>query len=176
MAKLDSNRLIFGLFLIILVAIGEVAFEALHIPAWPAFMVMIFFLMAHGDKKTALPILVGGSVGILCLVLTKFFVMGVGPSIGMTLAKVIFILFVVYVIVAFGETIPMVLNIYAFMFYTVSGIAIYVPNPDIKTAPFLWIGILLIGGGFFILGIMGIFKIVTAIALKKAAKASAPAK
>jgi len=176
MAKFDSNRLIFGLFLIILVAIGEVVAEVLHIPFWPAFLVMIFFLMAHGDKKTALPILIGGSVGILCLVLTIFFVKSVGPSIGIFLAKIIFILFVVYVIVAFGEMVPMVVNIYTFIFYTVSGIAIYVPNPDIKTAPFLWIGILLIGGGLFVLGIMGIFKIVTAIAMKKAAKVSAPAK
>ncbi len=118
MAKFDSNRLIFGLFLIILVAIGEVVAEALHIPLWPAFMAMIFFLMAHGDKKTALPILVGGSVGIICLVLTKFFVMGVGPSIGMTVAKLIFILFVVYIIVAFGEMIPMLVNIYTFFFFT----------------------------------------------------------
>jgi hypothetical protein len=58
MLKFDRNRLIFGLFLIILVAIGYLVMEALQVPTWPAFMVLIFFLMAKGDKKTALPILV----------------------------------------------------------------------------------------------------------------------
>ncbi len=171
MVKFDKNRLIFGLFLIILVAIGEVVAEELHIVFWPAFLAMAFFLMAHGDKKTALPILVGGSVGIICLILTKFFVLNVGPSIGMSVAKIFFILLVVYIIVAFGEMIPMAVNIYTFFFYIASGIAIYVPNPNSKTAPYLWIAITLIGGGLAILGLMGIYKIVTAMAMKRAAKA-----
>jgi hypothetical protein len=171
MIKFDRNRLIFGLFLIILVAIGYLVMEALQVPTWPAFMAMIFFLMAKGDKKTALPILVGGTVGILFLVLAKFFVMGVGPSIGLGTAKLIFILLVVYTIVAFAEIIPIFVNIYSFMFFLIAALATNVPNPNPRMAPFLWIGVLLIGGGLFVLGIMGIYKILTAIVLKKAAKA-----
>jgi len=53
MAKLSKDRLIFGVFLIIVVALVEIISGKLGFPAWPAFMVMIFFFEAHMDIKKA---------------------------------------------------------------------------------------------------------------------------
>src|SRR4029077_10454377 len=40
MAKLDSQRLIFGAFLMIPIILAEVVFGHLKLPAWPAFLAM----------------------------------------------------------------------------------------------------------------------------------------
>ncbi len=62
MAKLSKDRLIFGVPLIIVVALGMIILGKLGFPndTWPAFMVMIFFFEAHMDIKKAPHILVGG--------------------------------------------------------------------------------------------------------------------
>src|SRR2546430_12601688 len=45
-----------------------------------------------------------------------------------TLFRSIYILAAVYAIFAFGEMIPLVLNNYTFMFFTVAGLALAAPN------------------------------------------------
>ncbi|MBU0992994.1 MAG: hypothetical protein KJ737_10920 [Proteobacteria bacterium] len=157
MAKLSKQRLIFGMFLLVLIVAAEIVLAHLKFPAWPAFMVMIFFFESHMDIKKAPSILVGGAVGILCILLTKYFIMAVAPALGVEVSKLLIICLIVYAIVAFGEILPIVFNNYAFMYFLVSGIAVKVLDP----APnlFLWIGIELVVGVIFIAGIIGIGKI-----------------
>ncbi|MBU4055051.1 MAG: hypothetical protein KKA41_11835 [Proteobacteria bacterium] len=157
MEKLDKQRLIFGLFLIAFIIILELILHHFHLPAWPAFLVMIFFFETHMDPKKASHIIVGGLFGILCLILTGLFIKALAPVLGLMTARLAFICLVVYAIVVFGEMLPMVFNNYAFMFFLISGLAATVPNP--APNPYLWMGIELVGGTIIILGVMGIGKL-----------------
>jgi hypothetical protein len=172
--KLDPQRLVFGLFLLVLIVVGEIILSHFSLPVWPAFMIMIFFFMEHMDIKKAPHMLVGGLFGIACILLIKWFVTALGPVIGVELSKLLFICIFVYAIIAFGEMIPIVLNNYAFMFFTVSAaVAILLATmKEPKPFPLVEVmGVELIGGGLFIAGIIGILKLLGALAKKKAAKA-----
>jgi hypothetical protein len=127
-------------------------------------MIMIFFFVEHMDIKKAPNILVGGLFGIVCIILAKYFVEALAASLGTELSKLLFIIIIVYLIVALGEIIPILFNNYAFMFLTVSAVAIRTPGAN----PLIWMGVELAGGAIFIAGIMGIFKIMGALARKKA--------
>jgi hypothetical protein len=165
MAKLDKNRLIFGLFLIILIAIGEIIFHVLHVPAWPAFLIMIFFFMAHMDKKQAPNMLVGGAFGILMIIAAKIIVTSlVGAGLDQFVSFLIFVLVFVYCIVALGEILPILFNNYAFMALLFTATYMQTPNPQ---NPFVLTAILLIGGGIFIIGILGIVKLLMKLASPK---------
>lgn len=166
MAKLNPQRLIFGLFLLVLIVVGEIFLGHFKLPGWPAFMVMIFFFTEHMNIKKAPEILIGGIFGIACIILAKFFVQATAPSLGLEAAKILFVVIIVYAIVAFGEVLPILFNNYAFMFLTVSALASTTPNPN----PFVWIAIEVIGGGIAIAGIMGIVKIMGILAQGKAAQ------
>ncbi|HPK45940.1 MAG TPA: hypothetical protein PLV62_13240, partial [Spirochaetota bacterium] len=116
MARLDKSRLIFGLFLVIVIVIGEIVFHLLHVPSWPAYLIMIFFFMANMDKKQALNMLVGGAFGILMIIVARFAIVALmGAGLDQFVSTLIFIIIFVYCIVAFGEVIPFLFNNYAFM-------------------------------------------------------------
>ena len=51
MPAFDRNRLVFGLYLLGLIAVFEIGTGKLHLPAWPAFIAMIFFFSEHMDPK-----------------------------------------------------------------------------------------------------------------------------
>jgi hypothetical protein len=169
MAKLSKDRLVFGVFLIIVIALGEITMGILDYPAWPAFMVMIFFFEAHMDTKKAPTILAGGLFGIAQIILIKIFLGFAGASMGMDMAKLTYVLIFVYLIVALGEIVPIIFNNYAFMFFLVSGVAVKAPEPNV----YVWMGVELIGGAIFIAAILGIVKILGSLAAKKAAKKAA---
>src|SRR5579863_4958781 len=101
--KFDRQRLVFGLYLLVPIAAFEIVTGHLHVPAWPAFAAMVFFFAEHMDPKKALPILVGGAAGIGCLLLFRPVVGALAPLMGVELARLAFILILVYAIVAFGE-------------------------------------------------------------------------
>jgi len=166
MAKLSKDRLIFGLLLIVLIAIGEIVLTKLKLATWPAFMIMIFFFEAHMDTKKAANILLGGLFGIANLILIKMFLDAAAPSLGLDLAKLVYILVFVYLIVALGEVVPILFNNYCFMFFLVAGLAAMTPAPNV----FQWMGVEIVGGGLFIAGILCIMKILGAMAVKKAVK------
>ena len=88
------------------------------------------------------------------------------PSLGLDLAKLVYILVFVYLIVALGEVVPILFNNYCFMFFLVAGLAAMTPAPNV----FQWMAVEIVGGGLFIAGILGIMKILGAMAAKKAVK------
>jgi len=155
MRAFNSQRLIFGLYLLVLIAAFEIATGHLRIPAWPAFVVMIFFFAEHMDPKKAPHILVGGAAGIACILLARPVIGLLAPVVGLEIGRLVFILVVVYAIVAFGEMVPAVFNNYAFMFLTVTGVAVQLPKPN----PFLWMGIELVGGAVLVAGVIAIGKL-----------------
>ena len=165
MARLDKSRLIFGLFLIIVIAIGEIVFHLLHVPSWPAYLIMIFFFMANMDKKQALNMLVGGAFGILMIIIARFAIVALmGAGLDQFVSTLIFIIIFVYCIVALGEVIPFLFNNYAFMAFLFTATYMTVPNP---VNPFVLAAVLLAGGGIFILAILGIVKTLMKLAASK---------
>jgi uncharacterized membrane protein len=164
MAKLSKDRLIFGLLLIVLIAIGMIVLGRLKLATWPAFMVMIFFFEAHMDIKKASHIIIGGLFGIANLIGIKIFLEATGPSLGPELAKLVYVLVFVYAIVALGEVVPILFNNYTFMFFLVSAVAVLTPGPN----PIEWMGVEVVGGILFIAGILGIMKVMGSLAARKA--------
>jgi hypothetical protein len=160
--KIDKQRLIFGLYLLVLIAIAEIVMGQLKLPAWPAFLAMIFFFVEHMDVKKVRHIVVGGAFGI-GLILTATPIIGaLAPMMGVELARLAFILGLVFAIILFGEALPMLFNNYAFMSLTVTGIAVQLPNPN----PIVWMLIALIGGAALIGGVVGIGKLMASTAGK----------
>jgi hypothetical protein len=167
MASFNRQRLVFGLYLLVLIAIADLLAEHFHLPAWPAFMAMIFFFVEHMDPKKAPDILVGSVFGIACILLAAPVVGALTPLVGFELARLAYILGIVYAIVAFGEMLPMVFNNYAFMFLTVTGLAMQTPQPR----PFVWMAVAGAGGALLIGGVILIGKV---MARGAAAGPSAP--
>jgi len=164
MAKISKDRLIFGVPLIIVVALGEIILGKLKLPSWPAFMVMIFFFEAHMDMKKAPNILVGGLFGIANIILIKMFLDATAASMGLELAMLIYVIVFVYLIVALGEVVPIIFNNYAFMYFLVAAVAAKGPAPNV----FAWMEVEVVGGAIFIAAILGIMKILGSLAAKKA--------
>lgn len=169
MAKPDPQRLIFGLFLLVLIVAIESVLHKFHLSGWPAFMVMVFFFVEHMDVKKAPQLLVGGAIGILTALGFFLFVGKFAATLGQLPAILLYICVAVYAIVAFGEMVPVVFNNYAFMFLTVS---IAVAAANLEAAKFLqWLGIELVGGSAAIVGIIGILKLMSALFVPKEAQA-----
>jgi hypothetical protein len=169
MPKFDRQRLIFGLYLLVLIAAAELIVGRFKLPAWPAFIAMIFFFVEHMDVKKVAHIVVGGTFGIGLILLAKPIIGALAPLVGPELASLGFVLGLVYAIVAFGEMVPMFFNNYAFMTLTVTGLAAQQPNPN----PFLWMAMSLVGGGLLIAGVVGIGKLMAPRAEAKQAASSA---
>jgi hypothetical protein len=153
----NPQRMIFGLYLLVLIALAEVVIGHFALPAWPAFMAMIFFFVEHMDIKKAPSILVGGTFGIALIIVAKLMVTALAPALGLELAKLSFVLLVVYAIVALGELVPLLFNNYAFMYLTVSGVAAQLPEPK----PLLWMAMSSLGGALLIAGVVAIGKWMT---------------
>jgi hypothetical protein len=162
MAKPSKERLIFGIYLLLLIIIIDLVLHQFHLPNWPAFFVMIFFFEAHMDVKKAPHIIIGGLIGIVCVVLTALFVKEFAPYIGNTTATLTFVCIAVYAIVAFGEILPVFFNNYAFMSFLISGLASNIADPSQN--PWLWMGVDLVAGTLVVLSILGIRKL-TALTL-----------
>ena len=154
-----KRNIVFGFLLVAFIIIFEIILARLSLPAWPAFMVMIFFFVVHEDTKQSPNILIGGLAGIACVILCGLFIDALQSLIGQEAAKLLFVGLFVYSIVVLQNTIPYVFNSYAFMFFLVSALAMHAT----KANPYIWMGVEFIVGGIFILGIMGINRIVAAI-------------
>src|SRR5580693_8558321 len=153
--KFERHTLIFGLYLIVLVGIAQYVADYLKLPIWPAYMCMIFFFVDHMDVKKAPHIVVGAVAGIAAILLFAPVIGSLAPHIGAEAAKITLILALVYSIVAFNSSFPLVFNSYAFMFITVSGLALETTAPN----PYLWMAVAAIGGSLLIAGVVLIGKI-----------------
>lgn len=154
-----KRAVLFGLLLVAFIIVFEIILAYLSLPAWPAFMVMIFFFVVHEDTKQSPNILLGGLAGIFCVVLCGLFIEALNPLMGHEAAKLIFIGLFVYAIVLLQHAIPYVFNSYAFMFFLVSALAM----PGAKVSPYVWMGIELVVGSIFIIGILGINRVIAAV-------------
>jgi hypothetical protein len=160
MGKVFTEKsFLFGVLLVSFVILFEIILARLCLPAWPAFMVMIFFFVVHEDTKQAPNILIGGLAGIFCVVLSSLFIEALQPVMGHETAKLLFIGLFVYSIVLLKDAIPYVFNSYAFMFFLVAALAM----PTAKVSPYAWMGIELVAGGIFIAGILGMNRLVAVI-------------
>ncbi len=151
-----ARGVLFGFLLVAFIIVFEIILARLGLPAWPAFMAMIFFFVAHEDVSAAPSILIGGLAGIACAVLVEEFIAALGPVLGEEAAKLTFIGLFVYSIVLLKDTIPSVFNSYAFMFFLVGALA----RKASPQSPFVWMGVELVFGGIFIAGVVGITRIV----------------
>lgn len=154
---LTKKNILFGFLLVAFVIIFEIVLARLNLPAWPAFMVMIIFFVVHEDIKQTPHILIGGLTGIFCVVFLAIFVDSLKTVMGHETAKLLFIGLFVYAIVLLKDAIPYIFNSHAFMFFLVSAIAKQTPNAN----PYVWMGVELVVGGIFILGILGINRLVS---------------
>lgn len=154
MATWNPQRLIFGGYLLGLIAVAEIVIGHFKLPAWPAFMAMIFFFVEHMDIKKASHILLGGMFGIALVIAAKIMVTALAPMMGLELAKLTFVLVIVYAIVALGEMLPALFNNYCFMYLTVSGVAAQAGEPN----PLLWMVMCGVGGAALIGGVVLIGK------------------
>jgi hypothetical protein len=163
------HRILFGILLIALIIATEYTFHYNKLPAWPAFMGMIFFFMGKRDVKLIAPILAGGLFGILCGFLIVPFKAAFGEPLGGAFnALVLFVAVFVIFIVLFKDALPLLMNDYAFMLFLVSSLAYRAEKgfdpagtPGVGHAPLFltWMGIALIGGGILIAGVIGIARL-----------------
>jgi Protein of unknown function (DUF1097) len=144
--KFSRRRLILGLYVIALIAITELVTARLQLPAWPAFVAWVLFFGEHMNPKRTPHILVGSATGIGLLMLAPIGIGLLAHLIGAEWGRLLYIMAAVYAIFAFGEMIPLILNNYTFMFFTVAGLALAAPKPN----PPLWLLIEVAGGGLLI--------------------------
>jgi hypothetical protein len=156
MMKFNRHSLIFGLYLLVLVAIAQYLGDYFDLPIWPAYMCLIFFFVDDLDAKKAPHIVVGGIAGIAGILLFAPVIGFLAPYIGVEASKIGLILALVYAIVAFNASLPIVFNNYSFMFLTVSGLAPRAPG----SSPYVWMAVTGLGGALLIGGAMGIGKLV----------------
>jgi hypothetical protein len=160
MAKVFSREgILFGFLLVAFIIVFEIILARMGLPAWPAFMVMIFFFVVHEEVSLAPNILIGGLAGIVCVILCREFIHLFEPYMGEEAAKLTFIGLFVYAIVLLKDAIPYVFNSYAFMFFLVSAIASKEPGQS----PYVWMGVEMVVGIIFIAGILGINRVVAAV-------------
>jgi hypothetical protein len=141
----------------VLIAAAVLITGHFKLPAWPAFMAMVFFFVEDMDAAKVPHILVGGMFGIACILLAAPAIGALAPFIGVEYATLAYILVVVYAIVALGEMLPLFFNNFAFMYLTVTGIAVQLPEPN----PYLWMAVTGIGGALLIAGVVGIGKLMS---------------
>lgn len=115
--------------------------------SWPAFMPFVFFTIAGWKKDQFKNIFAGGVAGILMSRLVMESIYQIVGETGVFTTYLIPIFIAVFILIGFGDILPMFFNNYTFGFYT---IAIAHPVQD----TFEWIGILLIGGAIFAGGML----------------------
>jgi|SRR5271165_802284 len=163
--KFNRRRLILGLYVLALIVVIELATAHLKLPAWPAFVAWVLFFGEHMNPKRAPHILIGAAAGIGLLLLAPTAIGWLALGLGAEWGRMVYILAAVYAIFAFGEMIPLVLNNYTFMFFTVAGLALATPNPN----PYVWLFMEAAGGGFLIGATIIVCKFIGAPAATEAA-------
>ena len=68
MPKFNRHRIVFGLYLLVLIAAAVLIADHFKLPAWPAFMAMIFFFVEEMNPAKVAQILVGGVFGFFFMI------------------------------------------------------------------------------------------------------------
>lgn len=163
--RFNRRRLILGLYVLALIVITDLVTGYLKLPVWPAFVAWVLFFGEHISPKRSPHILIGAAAGIGLVMLAPIAIGLLAHLIGAEWGRLIYILAAVYAIFAFGEMIPLVLNNYTFMFFTVAGLALAAPNPN----PRLWLLVEVVGGGLLIGATIVVDRIIGAPAAAEAA-------
>lgn len=148
MTRFDSHRLLLGLFILAFIIITELVTSRYKLPAWPAYVAWILFFIEHHNARRVPHILVGAVVGIAFILWAPSAIGLLAKGVGGEWGRLVYILAAVYAIVAFGEIVPVLLNNYTFLFFTISGLALGAPNPN----PYVWAVMAVLGGGLLIGG------------------------
>jgi hypothetical protein len=167
MVRVSKNRLMMGGMLLVLIAVGETILHEFDLPAWPPLFVMLFFFLAHMDKKVAPNIIIGALTGIGCFMIARPIITIIAPITGVAMGRLVFILAVVSAIVLFREMAPMVFNDYTFAYLLITGLAAKNPDPP---DPLILMAVTLVGGTIFIFAILGMRKTVVALERKRITK------
>lgn len=144
--QFNRQRLIFGLFVLALIAITELIAGFFNLPPWPAYVAWVLFFIEQMNPKKAAPILIGAITAMALLLFAPVGIALLAHVIGPDWGRLVYILAAVYAIFAFGEIMPLVLNNYTFMVLTVAGVALATPNPN----PYLWLAVGAVGGAALI--------------------------
>jgi len=156
MLKFNRHSLIFGLYLLVLVAIARNTGDSTDNNMRRLLRVHLVNEkedQAHVCRPQRKLEVIAGIAGILLFPPVIGFL---APYIGVEASKIGLILALVYAIVAFNASLPIVFNNYSFMFLTVSGLALRAPG----ARPFVWMAVTGLGGALLIGGVIGIGKIV----------------
>ena len=154
--RFNRRRLVFGLYLIILIAIAELVSGYLQVPGWPAFVALVLFFIDHMDVKKVPAILIGALVGIAMILIAPSAIALFARVLGPAWGQLAYILLAVYLIVALGEMLPLMFNSFAFMYLTIAAVALGAPNPN----PYVWALVAVLGGAVLIAGAVLIEKMV----------------
>jgi len=119
---------------------------------WPAFLILLFFFESGANLKNLINIFVGGIVGLLLGGVLPLAAVAIAPALGLQVSILIVVFIIVFLLIALGDVAHMFFNNYAFVYFT---IALIFP----KQLTLQWLGVLIVGGLFFVGGCLGFFKL-----------------
>jgi len=129
---------------------------------WPAFLALMFFIMAGAKTDKLKPIFLGGTTGLLMaalIVIGVEFLMS-NMSIGMQTAIYIMVFITVFLLVILEDLSHTLFNSYAFCYFTVA----LVPAQQSTVE---WLVVLFFGGAFFIAGVIMLSRFVAKMSAGK---------
>lgn len=121
---------------------------------WPAWLILLFFFGSGANLKNLINISVGGIVGLLLAGVLPLAVGAIAPVLGLQVSILIVVFIIVFLLIGLGDVAHMFFNNYAFVYFT---IAVIYP----KQLTLEWLGVLILGGLFFVGGCLGFFKLLT---------------
>lgn len=149
----NKEKTYYVLLLLCLIIAAEIAINIFHIPGWPMFCCMVFFILGEKDVKIIKEILIGSVFGILLVLSLHGTIVIFESVLGEFIIKIVFICIFIACIAFFHQVLPSIFNDYAFMFFIIGNLA------RVHENPFTIIAIDLIGGGLLIAGVYLIKKI-----------------
>ncbi len=135
------------------------------VPAWPMFLVSIFFFVMGEDLKNIKQIFGGGISGIILMYFLSIALLKLQPIWGKEITMFILLAFMLSLIIIGGNFLPIIFNNITFAFLTVGTI-----NLDpvlIHNSCIGWLMMLIIGGTIILGGIFVIVSIVNKIMIKR---------
>ncbi|WP_291636033.1 DUF1097 family protein [Clostridium sp.] len=131
---------------------------------WPAFLALMFFIMAGAKNDSLKPIFIGGLTGLLMAKVLIFGVENLVPmGIGVQSAIYIMVFITVFLLIVLEDLNSIIFNSYAFGYFTIA----LIPS---KQATVEWVFTLYLGGAFFIGGVIILSRYVGKLRSNKAVK------